>query len=138
MVYAVHDLIDAFAMHPAVGPVEVGVVEEDHQEDAEDKITRAIVADLPIGLGVFHQWRAKYAIADQGEDNGRDEGVADLSVVVAVGWQLSLDLFVEDLFPEDHIEEQEGDGGQENIAKEDHQEDGPELFIGCEIGRDHT
>ena len=114
-------------------PIEISVVQDDHHENAEEKICEAVVFNLIIGLRVFDEWRKENDETYDGKNESCNNRVSDLANVIAVKWKFVLypskspRLFLQ------NIKNEKCDGGEDQVPQKDNQQKRPETFTTGEI-----
>ena len=123
-VFVVEDAVDGWPVHEAVGPVEVCVVDDDHDEDGDDEVGNSEIGDMEIPVGGESQFWAECEPADGGEDEQGEKRPGEFAPVVLVLWKGWLDSPSEEMAAPDDIEDEHSEADEKEIAEEERCVDG--------------
>jgi len=116
--------IDGRPMQETVGPVKVGVVDDNHDCDGDNEVGYSIVGDMEIPAGERSDLRAECEPADGGEDEKREERPEELAPVFAVFWKGWLDFPSEKMASPDDVEDKHSKACEKEITEEERGVDG--------------
>jgi hypothetical protein len=102
-----------------VGPIKIGVVQEQHQQECREKIDLAILVDIGIESSVLLDWRVKQKQRHQCKDQNGAYRIADLPYDIRVCRKPFLYLSKGCLVAEDHVEKEESNTSSYTIAGAD-------------------
>src|ERR1700694_2348762 len=106
MVQQVHTPEQLAVMHKAVHPVEIAIVDEEHERKGQEKIKPSVLLDARIKTsGCGNGRHMEDAQRHQGEYGSGECGVADLALVIFSAGHALLDLFMENFPFQQHIEQ---------------------------------
>src|SRR5678815_1738759 len=78
MMRAMHSAKDARSVHPAMRPVEVGVVRDDHQHETRSPVHPSVLGRLGVNPKETVLGAVVDTESDEGENARRDDGVTQL------------------------------------------------------------
>ena len=95
-------------MHHPIRPIEVGIVNDQHEHDTEKEIAHTMLPKIPIGLCVLRNRRDEYYITNSSKYEGGNDRVDNFSHIVFVNRKLWLNFLKEYGLPANNIKDQEG------------------------------
>lgn len=93
-------------MNGPVHPVKIGIMNNRHDGEGQNKPDHAVLMDISIKTGVFGKRRAaNHDGGNKGHDEYCENGETDFSCIIQQSWKFLLDLFPGDLLFQQHIKQ---------------------------------
>lgn len=109
-------------VHEAMGPIEVRIVNHQHDQDADYEIAGTEILPPGIQLSIRSNGSHEEPIADGGEDDRGDQRIENFTQVVSILRKPGLNFFMGPSLSFDPIEDRKGNESQNQVPEEYHQE----------------